>query len=64
MSHLMPIPHSDYYYISVVLLGISDGNTYSSYFIAQDCLGMQDILFFHRKLRIAFSSCKELCWNF
>ena len=53
LSVSIQIPCSIYYYISVELLGIRDGDPFRSSFIIQECFSYLGRLFIQMKLRIA-----------
>ena len=52
----MPIPYS-----SVVELEVRHGDISRSFFILQDCFGIQGFLLFHMKLSIVLSRCVKNC---
>ena len=61
LSVSIQIPCSIYYYISVELLDIRDGDSSRGSFIVQDCFSYLGLLFIHLKLRIALSRPQKSC---
>ena len=65
MSVFMPILNCFYYYSSVAVLDVRDGDTSKSSFIVQDYLSFPGYFVFPYEVEYcSFKACEELCWDF